>query len=91
MTMPRALGPQAVGAAQAVGELAQAIQTGRYPWWYPANAKDLQIDYAVLGANWQPLQASDTETQPILVPGDSAFCVLCSTMVVTDVANTTFL
>lgn len=89
--VPQGMGPSVTGPAAAVAELARAIQQGQYPWWYPSNAKDLQIDYAVLGANWEPLAASDTEPRDINVPGDTAFCVLSATMVETDTANTTFL
>lgn len=86
------MGPRAVGAAAAVGQLAQAIEAGRYPWWYPLNAKDLSIDYAVFGQNWAPLAASiGADPRTINIPGDSAFCVLSATAIVTDTGNTVFL
>jgi len=94
MTAPRSfrgMPPQANGPAAVLGELSRAIESGRYPWWYPSNAKDLQIDYAVMGADWEPLAALDTEPRTINIPGDSAFVILSAVLVETDTANTTFL
>jgi len=86
-----ALPPQANGPAAAVGAIMQSIDAGRFPWWYPTNARGLQIDYAVLGFEFIPLAASTTDIRVINVPGDSAFCVLSAVLVETDTANTTFL
>jgi hypothetical protein len=86
------MGPNAGGqlAAQ-LGNLAEAIRRGRYPWWYPDNAKNLAIDYFVYATSFLPLTATTTTQNNINIGGDAAFCVLSGVLVETDTGNTTFL
>jgi len=77
--------------AGAIGGLMEAIRAGRYPWWYPKEARGLQIDYFVIGTDFTPLAASATTGNPVQITGESAFCALSGVLVETDTANTTFL
>lgn len=76
-----------------VADFAHAVRSGRYPWWYPEEARsaNLQIGYFVYGVRFVPLAASATTPQTFNVNGDSAFVVLSGVLVETDTANTTFL
>jgi hypothetical protein len=83
---------QGIAALQGVlGNLAQAIRMGRYPWWYPDEAKGLAIDYFVYGTDWLPLVASTTTQNNINISGDSAFVVLSGVIIETATDNTTVL
>jgi len=85
------LGPNAGGVMGVIGELAEAIRRGRYPWWYPDGAKGCAIDYFVYGTDFAPLPLSATVQNNINISGDSAFCILSAVLVETDTGNTTFL
>jgi hypothetical protein len=78
--------------AQALWE---ALNSGRYPFWFPEEARipgrELAMDYFAYGTDFEPLAASATTTRSIQINSDSAFMVLSATMVETDTANTTFL
>lgn len=71
--------------------LLDAINSGRYPYWYPEQAKNLAVDYFAYGTDFAPLLANANTTNPIAINSDSAFFILAATLVETDVANTTFL
>ena len=73
------------------GQLMDAIQNGRYPFWYPDSAKGLAIEYFVFGTDFTPLNAGATATQSISITGDAAFIVLSAVLVLTDTTNLVFL
>jgi hypothetical protein len=73
------------------GALADAINSGRYPFWFPQGARGLVIDYAVYATDFVPLPLSATVTNNINIDGSSAFMILSAVAVETDIANTTFL
>ena len=85
------------GSAQAIGLLGAAIRAGRYPWWYPDQAKQqngrpaLAIDYFVYSATFAPIALSATEQRQVNINGDSAFCILSAVLVESATDNTTFL
>lgn len=84
-------GPQQIGDISGIiGGLAASIRQGRFPWWYPAGAKEKAIDYFVYGTDFLPLTASLTTTNSINISGDSAFCVLSAVLIETATNNTTF-
>lgn len=72
--------------------LIDALKGGAYPFWFPkeAIAADLALDYFAYGADFLPLTASRSATQAIQINSDSAFMVLCATLVETATDNTTF-
>jgi hypothetical protein len=74
-----------------MADLAASIRGGKYPWWYPAKARDKAIDYFVYGTDYTPLVASTTTQNPININGDSAFVILCGVLIETATNNTTFL
>jgi hypothetical protein len=74
-----------------VANLAESIRGGKYPWWYPAGARNRAIDYFVYGTDFLPLNANATVQNSININGDSAFVILSAVLVETDVLNTTFL
>jgi hypothetical protein len=69
----------------------EAIQDGRYPFWFPAGAKNLAIDYFAYGTDFTPLGASSTTANSIPINSDSAFIILSGVLVETATDNTTFL
>lgn len=71
--------------------LLDAISAGRYPFWFPEEAKGLSLDYFVYGTDFTPLSASATTTRAIQINSDSAFLALSACIVETDTGNTTFL
>lgn len=75
--------------------LLQALGLTRYPFWFPAGAKKLAMDYFVYGTDFLPLGAAGTATatvaNPININSDSAFMILSAVMVETAVDNMTFL
>lgn len=76
---------------QSIANLAESIRGGKYPWWYPAGARNRAIDYFVYGADFLPLVASATTQNSININGDSAFVILSAVLVETAIDNTTFL
>lgn len=74
-----------------VQALIDSIRGGTYPFWFPKGAEDLALDYFVYGTDFTPLSASATSTKSIQINSDSAFLVLCATLVETGTDNTTFL
>ena len=74
-----------------MANLAESIRGGKYPWWYPAGARNRAIDYFVYGTDFVPLGANATVQNAININGDSAFVILSAVLVETDVLNTTFL
>lgn len=86
-----ALGPNSQGPAAMMGNLAESIRRGRYPWWYPDEAKGLAIDYFSNGFEFLPLAASATDQRQVVIDGSAAFVVLSAQLVETDTGNTTFL
>jgi len=74
-----------------IAQLAKAITMGRFPWWYPKDARGLAIDYFVYGTDFTPLALSATTQNNINIDGSSAFVVLSSVLVETATDNTTFL
>ncbi len=79
--------PQRVPGAAMV----DAINSGRYPFWFPKGARNLAIDYFVYGTDFVPLGASADVTNNINIQGDSAFCILSAVLVETDTTNLIFL
>jgi len=73
------------------GALADAINSGRYPFWFPQGARGLAIDYAVYGTDFVPLPLSATVGNPINIDGASAFMILSAVLVETFIDNTTFM
>lgn len=84
-------GQEVNSIAGLVGSLAQSMRLGRYPWWYPDEAKGLAIDYNVYGTDFLPLLASTTTQNPINISGTAAFCILSGTLIESDTGNTVFL
>lgn len=78
------------GSRIPAGALIDALQSGRYPFWFPEGAKNLAIDYFAYGTSFLPLGASASTTNPININSDSAFFILSACLVETDTANTTF-
>lgn len=72
-------------------QILEAAQSGQYPFWFPPEAKGLDMDYFAYGADWEPLNASATTSRTIQINQDSAFMILSATLVETDTNNTTFL
>jgi hypothetical protein len=71
--------------------LAEAIQNGGYPFWFPREARNLALDFFTYGTDFLPLTLSATLTQAIQINSDSAFMILSATLVETATDNTTFL
>lgn len=71
--------------------LLDAINSGRYPFWFPNGARGLALDYFAYGTDFVPLAASATTTNPIAINSDSAFFILAATGIETATDNTTFL
>lgn len=71
--------------------LLDAIGAGRFPFWFPDEARGLALDYFVYGTDFTPLSASATTTRAIQINSDSAFLALSAVIVETDTGNTTFL
>ena len=71
--------------------LLDAIDGGKYPFWFPNGAKNLAVDYFAYGTDFVPLAASGTSTNPIAINSDSAFFVLSAVGIETATDNTTFL
>jgi hypothetical protein len=76
--------------AQALDEAVRRLATS-WPFWFPAEARNLALDYFVYGTDFEPLAASTTTTRAIQINSDSAFMVLSATMVETETNNTTFM
>lgn len=77
--------------AGVVKGMASQIRQGRYPWWYPDEAKGLAIDYNVYGTDFLPLTASVTTQNPINISGTAAFVILSAVLVETATDNTTLI
>ena len=71
--------------------LLDAINSGRYPFWFPNGARDLALDYFAYGTDFTPLALSATTTNAIAINSDSAFFILAATLVETFTDNTTFM
>lgn len=76
------------------GQVAAAVASGRYPWWFPLEISNRQLDAFTLNIDFSgatALGVSTTANGSITVPGDAAFLVLSTTAVVTNTDDTTFL
>lgn len=71
-------------------QLMDALNMGRYPFWFPEEARHLAMDYFAYGTDFEPLVLSATTTRSIQINSDSAFMILSATMVETDTGNTVF-
>jgi len=67
------------------------IHVGRFPWWFPLEARQLAFDYFAYGTDFVPLGASATATQSINILSDSAFFITSAVLVETDVTGLIFL
>lgn len=67
------------------------IQVGRFPWWFPLEARRLAFDYFAYATDFAPLGASATTSNNINILTDSAFFITSAVAVETDAANTVFL
>jgi hypothetical protein len=76
---------------QPIAALMDAINIGRYPFWFPLEARGKAIDYFVYPTSFTPLLASATTLNAINIQGDSAFIIISGVIVETDTLNTTFL
>lgn len=76
------------------GQIAAAMLSGRYPWWFPREIADRQLDAFTLSIDFAgatALGVSTSASGSIQVPGDAAVLILSSTAVVTNTDDTTFL
>lgn len=76
---------------QPIAALMDAINVGRYPFWFPLQARGMAIDYFVYPTSFTPLGASATVLNNINIQGDSAFIILSGVLVETDTNNTLFM
>lgn len=72
--------------------LAAITESGRYPFWFPKQARGQALDYFAYGTDFTPsIGAGATVTNPINIQNDSAFVILSATMIETSTDNLTFL
>jgi len=75
------------------GQIAASMAGARFPWWFPLEIANRQLDAFTLNIDFSgatALGASTTANGAITVPGDAAHMILSTTAVVTNTDDTTF-